>query len=87
MTEPGPGHNSGGIVGDQIKAFIERVERLEEEKAGISEDIRSVYSEAKGNGLDPAILRTIVKMRKQDADARKEREAILDLYLVALGMD
>ena len=71
---------------DHLKAFIERVERLEEEKKTISDDIRDVYAEAKGNGFDVKALRTIVRMRKQDADERKEHEAILETYLHALGM-
>ncbi len=71
---------------DQLKAFIERVERLEEEKKTIADDIRDVYAEAKGSGFDVKVLRTIVRMRKQDADERKEQEAILETYLHALGM-
>lgn len=71
---------------DQLKSIIERVERLEEEKKTISEDIRDVYAEAKGNGFDVKTLRTIVRMRKQDANERAEQATILDLYLQALGM-
>ena len=71
---------------DQLKAIIERIERLEEEKKTISDDIRDVYAEAKGNGFDTKALRTIVRMRKQDANERAEHEAILDTYLNALGM-
>ena len=71
---------------DQLKSVIERVERLEEEKKTISDDIRDVYAEAKGNGFDVKALRTIVRMRKQDVDERKEQEAILETYLHALGM-
>jgi uncharacterized protein (UPF0335 family) len=71
---------------DQLKAFIERVERLEEEKKAIADDIRDVYAEAKGSGFDVKALRTIVRMRKQDPDERKEQEAILETYLHALGM-
>ncbi len=71
---------------DQLKAFIERVERLEEEKKTIADDIRDVYAEAKGSGFDVKALRTIVRMRKQDADERKEQEAILETYMHALGM-
>ena len=68
---------------DQLKAFIER---LEEEKKTISDDIRDVYAEAKGTGFDVKALRTIVRMRKQDVDERKEHEAILETYMNALGM-
>ncbi|HWM46250.1 MAG TPA: DUF2312 domain-containing protein [Xanthobacteraceae bacterium] len=71
---------------DQLKAFIERVERLEEEKKAISDDIRDVYAEAKGNGYDVKALRTIVRLRKMDTDERKEQETILDTYMHALGM-
>ena len=71
---------------DQLKAFVERVERLEEEKKAIADDIRDVYAEAKGTGFDVKALRTIVRMRKQDADERKEQEAILETYMHALGM-
>jgi uncharacterized protein (UPF0335 family) len=71
---------------DQLKAFVERVERLEEEKKTISDDIRDVYAEAKGNGFDTKALRTVVRLRKQDVNERKEQEAILETYLHALGM-
>ena len=71
---------------DQLKAFIERVERLEEEKKAIADDIRDVYAEAKGSGFDVKALRQIVKLRKQDADERKEYETILETYMHALGM-
>ena len=71
---------------DQLKAIVERIERLEEEKKTISDDIRDVYSEAKGNGYDVKALRTIIRMRKQDANERAEQETILETYLQALGM-
>jgi uncharacterized protein (UPF0335 family) len=71
----------------QLKAFIERIERLEEEKRTISEDIKEVYAEAKGNGFDAKILRKIVSLRKQDANERREQEEILETYLRALGME
>ena len=71
---------------DQLKAIIERIERLEEEKKTISDDIRDVYAEAKGNGYDTKALRTIVRMRKQDANERAEQETILETYMQALGM-
>jgi len=74
------------VAKDQLKAFIERVERLEEEKKAIADDIRDVYAEAKGNGFDTKALRTIVRLRKQDADERKEQETILETYMLALGM-
>ena len=71
---------------DQLKAFIERVERLEEEKKAIADDIRDVYAEAKGNGFDIKTLRVVVRLRKQDINERKEQEALLETYLHALGM-
>ena len=71
---------------DQLKAFVERIERLEEEKKAISDDIRDVYAEAKGNGYDVKALRKIISLRKQDKDERAEQEAILETYLHALGM-
>ena len=71
---------------DQLKAFVERVERLEEEKKTIADDIRDVYAEAKGNGFDIKALRTIVRMRKEDADERREHETIVETYMHALGM-
>jgi uncharacterized protein (UPF0335 family) len=71
---------------DQLKAIIERVERLEEEKKTIADDIRDVFAEAKGNGYDVKALRAIIRMRKQDENDRKEEEAILETYLLALGM-
>ena len=71
---------------DQLKAIIERIERLEEEKKTISDDIRDVYAEAKGNGFDVKALRAVIRLRKQDAQERQEHELILDTYLNALGM-
>ena len=71
---------------DQLRSIIERIERLEEEKKTISDDIRDVYAEAKGNGFDVKALRTIVRLRKQDANERQEQETILETYMQALGM-
>ena len=71
---------------EQLKAFIERVERLEEEKKAIADDIRDVYAEAKGHGFDVKTLRVVVRLRKQDINERKEQEALLETYLHALGM-
>jgi uncharacterized protein (UPF0335 family) len=82
----GPGHNTDSIGGDALRAFIERIERLEGEKHDIACDIREVYIEAKGNGYDTGAIREIIKLRKQDAAARQEREAILQLYMDALGL-
>ena len=71
---------------DQLKAIIERIERLEEEKKTISDDIRDVYAEAKGNGFDTKALRSIVRMRKLDSDERHEQQEVLETYMHALGM-
>jgi uncharacterized protein (UPF0335 family) len=71
---------------DHLKAFVERIERLEEEKKAIADDIRDVYGEAKSSGFDVKALRTVVRLRKQDVEERKEQEAILETYLHSLGM-
>ena len=76
-----------GIDGDHLQAFIERLEKLEEEKKAITDDLKAVYTEAKGTGFDPKMIRKIVSMRKQDKHKRQEEAEILDLYLSALGMD
>lgn len=74
------------VTDDQLRLFIERIERLEEEKKGIGDDIRDVYSEAKAQGYDSKIMRQIVKLRKMSVNDRQEMEAILDLYKAALGL-
>ncbi|ABQ38753.1 MAG: DUF2312 domain-containing protein [Bradyrhizobium sp.] len=71
---------------DQLRSIIERIERLEEEKKAISEDIKDVYAESKGNGFDVKALRTIIRLRKQDPNERQEEESILETYMQALGM-
>ncbi len=71
---------------DQLKSIVERIERLEEEKKALSDDIRDVYAEAKGNGFDVKALRAIIRLRKQDANERQEQETILETYMQALGM-
>lgn len=74
------------VAADQLKAFIDRIERLEEEKAGIAGDIKELYAEAKGNGFDSKTIRRIVGIRRRDYAQRQEEEAILELYMQALGM-
>ena len=74
------------VSDEQLRLFIERIERLEEEKKGIADDIRDVYSEAKSQGYDPKIMRQIVRLRKMPIHDRKEMEAILDVYKSALGI-
>ena len=78
--------NPGGVAADQLRSFIERIERLEEEKKAISDDIKDVFAEAKGNGYDVKVMRQVIRLRKQDNNERQEMEALLDLYLHALGM-
>ncbi|MEW5425116.1 DUF2312 domain-containing protein [Amorphus sp. 3PC139-8] len=76
----------GGIAADQLRAFVERIERLEEEKKTIADDVKDVYAEAKANGYDTKILRHLIRLRNQDKAEREEQEALLDLYMHALGM-
>ncbi len=80
MAEP------GGIAAGQLKAIVERIERLEEEKKALADDIRDVYAEAKANGYDTKTLRAVIKIRKQDRAEREEQDALLETYLHALGM-
>lgn len=80
------GHNSGEVNASHLRAFIERIERMEEEKRAIATDIREIYIEAKGNGWDAKIMRKIVALRRQDDDKRREEETLLDIYKSALGM-
>ncbi len=77
---------TGGVAGERLRSFIERVERLEEERAGIGADIREVYGEAKSAGFDAKIMRQIVRLRRMDTAERQEEEALLDTYQRALGM-
>ena len=75
-----------GFAADHLRSFIERIERLEEERGALTADIREVYSEAKGQGFDTKIMRQLVRIRKLDTADRQEQEAVLDLYMTALGM-
>jgi len=77
----------GGIAGDHLRSFIERIERLEEEKAGLTADIKDVYAEAKGTGFDVKIMRQLISLRKMEEHDRSEQEEILDLYKRAVGME
>ena len=76
----------GGIAGERLRSFIERIERLEEEKRTLAADIKEVYSEAKGNGFDAKIMRQLIRLRRMDKDDLDEQETLLDLYKRALGM-
>lgn len=86
----GAGHNSGvdahGIARDQLRAFVQRIERLDEEAKALNDDRKDVYGEAKGCGFDVKILKRIIAIRRQDRDQRLEEEAILETYMQALGM-
>jgi uncharacterized protein (UPF0335 family) len=77
---------AGGIARDQLKSIVERIEKLEEEKKAIADDIKEVFAEAKANGFDVKTLRQVIRLRKQETSERQEQEALLDLYLHALGM-
>ncbi|HEY9580918.1 MAG TPA: DUF2312 domain-containing protein [Rhizorhapis sp.] len=79
--------SEGNVAADQLRLFIERIERLEEEKKGIADDIKDVYSEAKSTGYDTKTMRTIVRLRKMEAHARQEAEALLETYKAALGLE
>jgi uncharacterized protein (UPF0335 family) len=78
--------DTSSVAADELKQFIERIERLEEEKAGIAGDIKEVFAELKGRGFDSKAVRSILRIRKQDHSERQEQEAILELYMQALGM-
>tara|TARA_Y100001001_G_C7965513_1_gene294039 strand:+ start:262 stop:558 length:297 start_codon:yes stop_codon:yes gene_type:complete len=76
----------GGVSGQRLRAFIERVERLEEEKTALAEDIKEVYAEAKAFGFDPKIMKKVVRLRKMDSEKRDEEEALLETYCAAIGL-
>ncbi len=78
--------NIGGIAGDQLQQYIQRIERLEEDKKGIADDIKDVYAEAKANGFDSKIVRKIISLRKMEESEREEMETLIDIYKAALGM-
>ena len=75
----------GNVAADQLRLFIERIERLEEEKKAMADDVRDVYSEAKANGYDPKIMRMVVRLRKMESHTRQEQDAILETYRTAIG--
>lgn len=86
LTKKQEESNVTDISGNRLKSFIERVERLEEEKKALAEDIKDVYSEAKGTGFEPKVMRKIVSLRKQNLEKRREMQELLDLYMSAIGM-
>ena len=81
-----PAAKAGGIAGDVLRSYIERIERLEEEKAGIAANIREVFAEAKGNGFDTKVMRQLIKLRRMEPQDVAEQDDLLDLYKRALGM-
>jgi uncharacterized protein (UPF0335 family) len=85
-SKEGKTMSDGSISGDALRLFIERIETLEEEKRGILDDIKDVYAEAKGTGYDPKIMRQIVRLRRMEAAAREEADALLETYKTALGL-
>lgn len=85
-SETASARGSNAIARDHLRAFIERIERLEEEKKAVADDIKEVFAEAKGSGFDTKIMRQVLRIRKQDKNERDEQLAILDMYLSALGM-
>jgi len=94
VSEAGIGHNSdddtadvGGVAGKRLKSFLDRIERLEEEKKGLADDIKDIYMEAKGVGFDVKTMRKILKLRKMDTEKRREEEELLELYKAAIGLE
>ena len=78
--------NVGGIAAAELRQFIERIERLEEEKKGLQDDVKDVFAEMKGRGYEPKIVKKILQLRKKDANERQEEESLLEVYMSALGM-
>jgi uncharacterized protein (UPF0335 family) len=85
-TQTNP-NDVGGIAAQQLKSIIDRIERLEEEKAGLQSDIKDIYAEAKSNGFENKIIRQIIRLRKKEKQERQEEEELLELYMAALGME
>ena len=86
MADDITSESANTVAAGQLRAFIERIERLEEEKQTIADDIKEVFAEAKGTGFDTKAMRTIIRLRKKDKAEREEEEAMVDLYMTALGM-
>ena len=77
--------NTGGVAAERLRSFVERIERLEEDKAGIANDLKDVYLEAKGEGFDTKVLRKLIGVRRKDPQQRREEDELLELYLSAIG--
>ena len=84
---PNDTQDVGGVAGKRLKSFLDRIERLEEEKKGLAEDIKEIYAEAKGTGFDVKTMRKILKLRKMETDERREEEELLELYKAAIGLE
>jgi uncharacterized protein (UPF0335 family) len=82
-TERAP--DSGGVAAERLRSFVQRIERLEEDKAGLAQDLKEVYAEAKGEGFDVKVMRKLISLRKRDPQQRREEEELLELYLSAIG--
>jgi len=87
IAEPAASNDVGGVAASQLRSFVDRIERLEEEKKGLADDIKDIYSEAKGQGFDVKVLRKIISLRKKSKEDRQEEEELLELYKAALGME
>lgn len=87
VTSAEKSNDVGGVAASQLRSVVERIERLEEEKKGISDDIKDIYAEAKGNGFEVKVIRQIIRLRKKAKEERQEEEELLELYKAALGME
>jgi len=87
MTKDKDTTDTGGVSGERLRAFIQRIEKLEEDKAAVGEDLKEVYAEAKGVGFDTKIIRQIVRLRKVELEKRRENDELLELYKAAIGME
>ena len=85
-TTEATGRSASNVASAQLKSLVERIERMEEEKAAVAIDINEIYAEAKGNGFDTKVLRKVITLRKVDAAEREEQDAVMDVYMAALGM-
>lgn len=86
MSDTTTGRNVGGIAGDHLKSFVERIERLSDEQRALAADVKEIYAELKGAGFDPRIVRQVIRLRRMDKDDLDEQESLIDIYKRALGM-
>ncbi len=87
MSDAATSTDVGSIAADRLRSFVERIERLEEEKAGIQDDIKDIYAEAKGTGFDTKVMRQIIRIRRMDKEDRQEMDSLMELYKAALGIE